>query len=82
MAEAIQTGSYVNLSDAGFQEGYFATRQELVDLFDRCDIREDRVVSLKGISFGRADAVESIRNQNPELHEVVMSYLRETAGHP
>lgn len=25
MAEAIQTGSYVNLSDAGFQEGYFAT---------------------------------------------------------
>lgn len=57
-------------------------RQELVDLFDRCDIREDRVVSLKGIAFGRADAVESIRNQNSKLHEVVMSYLRETAEPP
>lgn len=71
--ETARTGVFRNASDGGFQEGYFATPEEMKGLFEDNGFEQIDIVSLRSITYG-------LEKPMAQLSDVLLAQVRETAA--
>ncbi len=75
-----KTGKFNNLSDKGFQEGYYATVEEIESLFREHQFQKLETKSIRGIGYEKEDYLYKIEG-NPIFHKI-MEWIEETSTKP
>ncbi len=76
--DVLRSGVFRNDTQRGWQEGYLFEPRELEDLLTASGLSCIEVVSLRGIAFGREEALETIKEKSPGLWEQVMAVIEHT----
>ena len=79
LRKVFDSGKFTNLQELGFQEGYYATSDEIEKLFEECGFRKELVRSIRGIGFGREDSIYDLAEKNPEMFDAILSIINETS---
>ena len=79
LKQVFRSGRFQNLANAGFQEGYYPTSDEIEVLFHTHGFRKLLTRSVRSFGYGREDAIYRMKEENPEMFETVMELLNETA---
>ena len=78
--EVFRSGRFSNLSEDGFQEGYYPTSDEIEELFRNHGFTKQMIRSIRGFGWRRERALFEVKEQNPEVFEVMIDMINETAG--
>lgn len=79
LRKVFDSGKFNNLQDVGFQEGYYATSDEIEKLFESSGFGKLQTRSIRGIGYGKEDAVYSLEDKDRKMFETVISIINETA---
>ena len=79
LRKVFDSGKFNNLQDVGFQEGYYATSDEIEKLFESSGFGKLQTRSIRGIGYGKEDAVYSLEDKDRTMFEAVISIINETA---
>ena len=79
LRKVFDSGRFNNLQDVGFQEGYYATSDEIEKLFESSGFGKLQTRSIRGIGYGKEDAVYSLEDKDRKMFETVISIINETA---
>ena len=64
LEECFASGKFKNLSDNGFQEGYYPTSEEIEKLFSANGFDELLVRSIRGFGYEKEDVIYKFKNKN------------------
>ena len=64
LEECFNSGKFKNLSDKGFQEGYYPTSEEIENLFAANGFDELLVRSIRGFGYEKEDVIYKFKNKN------------------
>ena len=64
LEECFASGKFKNLSDNGFQEGYYPTSEEIETLFSANGFDEQLVRSIRGFGYEKEDVIYKFKNKN------------------
>ena len=64
LEECFDTGKFKNLSDNGFQEGYYPTSEEIDKLFSANGFDKLLVRSIRGFGYEKEDVIYKFKNKN------------------
>ncbi|MBO4859750.1 MAG: methyltransferase domain-containing protein [Treponema sp.] len=64
LEECFASGKFKNLSDNGFQEGYYPTSEEIETLFSANGFDELLVRSIRGFGYEKEDVIYKFKNKN------------------
>ena len=64
LEECFDTGKFKNLSDRGFQEGYYPTSEEIEKLFLENGFDKLLVRSIRGFGYEKEDVIYKFKNKN------------------
>ncbi len=64
LEECFDSGKFKNLSDNGFQEGYYPTSEEIENLFAANGFDELLVRSIRGFGYEKEDVIYKFKNKN------------------
>ena len=64
LEECFDTGKFKNLSDKGFQEGYYPTSEEIEKLFLENGFDKLLVRSIRGFGYEKEDVIYKFKNKN------------------
>ena len=64
LEECFDTGRFKNLSDKGFQEGYYPTSEEIEKLFLENGFDKLLVRSIRGFGYEKEDVIYKFKNKN------------------
>ena len=78
--EVLRSGRFNNLSDGGFQEGYYPTSEEIEKLFRAHGFSKQLIRSVRGFGWGRAEVLFRVKEKDPEVFETMIAMMNETAG--
>ena len=79
LRKVFDSGKFNNLQDVGFQEGYYATSDEIEKLFEDSGFGKLQIRSIRGIGYGKEDAVYSLEDKDRKMFETVISIINEIA---
>lgn len=79
LRQTFGTGKFRNLTDAGFQEGYYPTSDEIEELFSANGFSRMLLRSLRGIGYGKEDALYRLEKEDPEMYAAAKQLLNETS---
>ena len=79
LQRVFETGKFSNLLDVGFQEGYYPSVDEVIELFSANGFREKLIRSLRGFGYDKEDALYRLEKENPEMFKTAMKLLNDTA---
>lgn len=80
LEDVFSNGIFRNNSTRGFQEGYYPTTTELVELFSNNGFEESYVRSVRGFGFGREENIYKLKEENVELYNQMIEYINLTAS--
>lgn len=75
--EAFKSGKFNNLSDHGFQEGYYPKSEEIEDLFSENGFEKIILRSIRGFGYEKEDMIYKFNNKN--VFKDILSLINETA---
>ena len=64
LEECFDSGKFKNLSDNGFQEGYYPTSEEIETLFTANGFNKLLVRSIRGFGYEKEDVIYKFKNKN------------------
>ncbi len=76
--KVFKTGKFNNLSDKGFQEGYYPTVNEIENLFAKCKFHKIEIKSIRGIGYEKEDNIYSIKEK--KIFNKIMDLIEETSN--
>ena len=79
LKKAFQSGKFNNMADAGFQEGYYPSVDEIEELFSSNGFEKKLLRSLRGFGYEKEDALYRLEKEDPEMFELTMRLLNETS---
>ena len=79
LEQAFHSGKFSNLADAGFQEGYYHSIDEIKELFRANSFDQVHLRSLRSIGYGKENALYKLEEEDPEMFKTTMRLLNETS---
>ena len=64
LEECFNSGKFKNLSDHGFQEGYYPASEEIENLFTANDFEKQLLRSIRGFGYEKEDVIFKFKNKN------------------
>ena len=64
LEECFESGKFKNLSDKGFQEGYYPASEEIENLFNANGFEKILLRSIRGFSYEKEDVILKFKNKN------------------
>ena len=64
LEECFNSGKFKNLSDHGFQEGYYPASEEIENLFTTNDFEKQLLRSIRGFGYEKEDVIFKFKNKN------------------
>ena len=64
LEECFESGKFKNLSDKGFQEGYYPTSEEIENLFSANGFEKIMLRSIRGFGYEKEDVIFKFKNKN------------------
>ena len=64
MEECFESGKFKNLSDKGFQEGYYPKSEEIESLFSANGFEKIMIRSILGFVYEKEDVIFKFKNKN------------------
>ena len=80
LKQVFQSGRFHNLSDEGFQEGYYAASDEIEKLFEIHGFRKLEIRSLRGFGYGKEDDIYKLLSRDREMFCTIIDMINKTAG--
>jgi len=77
LREVFSSGKFNNNAHYGFQEGYYPTSDEMVDLFGDHGFSTVHISSIRSFAYEKEDQLYSI--QDPTMFNEILSLLEETS---
>ena len=77
LEEVFQTGKFNNLSNDGFQEGYYPNSEEIKDLFTKLDFKTIEIRSIRGIGYEKEDNIYNIKDE--KIFNKIMDLIEKTS---
>ena len=77
IAEVFETGKFHNLQQYGFQEGYYATAEEMEKMFTKRGFETSCIRSIRGFAYEKEDMIYGIEDK--AVHHEVMEAIHKTA---
>lgn len=68
LEECFASGKFKNLSDKGFQEGYYPASEEIENLFSECGFEKELLRSIRGFGYEKEDVIFKFKNKNVFLN--------------
>ena len=78
--KVFKTGKFNNLSNKGFQEGYYPSVKELESLFEKCNYKKLEIKSIRGIGYEKEDNIYNIEDK--KVFNKIMDLIEETSIKP
>ena len=78
LCEVFKSGQFKNLSDSGFQEGYYPTSEEIENLFDVNDFEKIVLRSIRGFGYEKEDMIYKFEN-TPDFDKII-GLINDTAA--
>ena len=75
-----KTGIFNNLSDKGFQEGYYPSANEIETLFEKCGFSKIGLRSIRGIGYEKEDNIYNI--QDNMIFNKIIDLIEQTSTKP
>lgn len=63
LSEVFNSGKFNNISNKGFQEGYYPSSKEIEELFSNNDFKKITVRSIRGFGYEKEDLLYSIKDK-------------------
>ncbi len=64
LEECFASGKFKNLSDKGFQEGYYPASEEIENLFSANGFEKELLRSIRGFGYEKEDVIFKFKNKN------------------
>ena len=78
LCEVFKSGQFKNLSDSGFQEGYYPTSEEIENLFDTNGFEKIALRSIRGFGYEKEDMIYKFEN-TPDFEKII-GLINDTAA--
>ena len=78
LSEVFKSGQFKNLSDGGFQEGYYPTSEEIENLFDANGFEKIALRSIRGFGYEKEDMIYKFEN-TPDFEKII-GLINDTAA--
>ncbi len=78
LSEVFKSGQFKNLSDSGFQEGYYPTSEEIENLFDANGFEKIVLRSIRGFGYEKEDMIYKFEN-TPDFEKII-GLINDTAA--
>ena len=78
LCEVFKSGQFKNLSDSGFQEGYYPTSEEIENLFDTNGFEKIALRSIRGFGYEKEDMIYKFEN-TPDFDKII-GLINDTAA--
>ena len=82
LSAVFETGKFKNNADRGFQEGYFPTSQEIVQLFGENRFTKVFMRSVRGLGYNKEEKLYEMAVKNKTLFDVIITLINKTADNP
>lgn len=82
LSKVFEEGIFINASERGFQEGYYPTPSEVMELFNQVGFEMVKSRSVRGFGFNREEQIYELKDTNPQMYEKLMALLENTAEDP
>ena len=79
LKQTFRSGKFNNMTDAGFQEGYYPSINEIEELFSVNGFEKKLLRSLRGFGYEKEDALYRLEKEDREMFMTTMRLLNETA---
>lgn len=73
-----ESGKFNNLSDSGFQEGYYPTSEEINELFKKYNFETKCIRSIRGFGYEKEDSIYSLNDNN--MFNKVIELINKTSS--
>ena len=77
LKEAFNSGKFNNLSDHGFQEGYYPKSEEIETLFVQNGFEKNTLRSIRGFGYEKEDMIFKFKNKN--VFKDILNLINQTA---
>lgn len=77
LEECFESGKFKNLSDKGFQEGYYPVSEEIENLFSANGFEKIMLRSIRGFGYEKEDVIFKFKNKN--VFSKIMDLIDSTA---
>ena len=64
LEECFESGKFKNLSDKGFQEGYYPASEEIENLFSANGFKKELLRSIRGFGYEKENVIFKFKNKN------------------
>lgn len=78
LEECFNSGKFKNLSDKGFQEGYYPASEEIEKLFAASGFEKQLLRSIRGFGYEKEDVIFKFKNKN--VFSKILELIDSTAG--
>ncbi|MBQ2315490.1 MAG: class I SAM-dependent methyltransferase [Treponema sp.] len=78
LQESFASGTFKNLSDKGFQEGYYPASEEIENLFAANGFEKQLLRSIRGFGYEKEDVIFKFKNKND--FSKILELIDSTAG--
>lgn len=75
--EVFKTGKFNNLSNKGFQEGYYPSVTEIENLFKACNFKMKEIRSIRSIGYEKEDNIYNIKDD--KIFNKIMDLIEDTS---
>ena len=75
--KTFKEGKYNNISEEGFQEGYYPTSKEIENLFQECEFNKIEIKSIRGIGYEKEDNIYSIKDE--KIFNKIIELIEQTS---
>ncbi len=77
LGNVFDSGKFNNLSNKGFQEGYYPTANEIDNLFKECNFNKLKIKSIRGIGYEKEDNIYSIEDK--QIFNKIIELIEQTS---
>ena len=78
LEDCFDSGKFKNLSDKGFQEGYYPVSEEIENLFSVNGFEKLELRSIRGFGYEKEDVIYKFKNKN--VFSKILELIDSTAG--
>ena len=80
LLEVFKTGVFNNKSSNGFQEGYYPTSKEIIELFDSYRFKMKLLRSIRGFGYSREKQIYDLKEKDIKMYDTIIQLINETAN--
>jgi 2-polyprenyl-3-methyl-5-hydroxy-6-metoxy-1,4-benzoquinol methylase len=77
LSKVFETGQFNNMSDKGFQEGYYPRTEEIYELFNEFGFDKIDIKSIRGLEYEKEEKLYSVKDVN--IFEKILEIIEKTS---